>query len=929
MNRFSLVVFLLTLAACSKEITTPSHSTKDTDPVSVTLRIDAEDMTEITRATSETGIGDVNLYLFNTANGGVVHVYSTSAICNFECPAGRYALYVIANLHRDPGVLPLAQVKALKAPYNDAYADLPMTGTAQIEIPASRNGAAVKLPPVVVRRNVAKIAYNITVDPVASNIKLHSVRICSVPSNYSLFDGSATAYDNGTITCIPATSAASYSRIIYVPENLRGTVSSITTEREKDAQHAPKNATYLLIRATRGSSVLDYRVYLGENNTTDFNVRRNSRQTLDIVIKGVKQVDTRYNSYIVNVNDDMDNLALDKYCIPRATLPWTITVKIDRTRDDGLQFRGAFQLLEGSAQNLTINNTRGGFYGFTPLIGTTKLDAKYAPDVITQAAPYLKYRVSVADEYGFSQDIDIERLCVNNISVQYANGTITAAGAVFMTEYGPLFRALCYEKGCTLTAKPATGYVFDGWYADEHLTQRISTSPTYKHVPKTTYDRLYANFEKERGNVTIYTDPQIVGFTSDKGATFDGDLEAYIVPYGSTCTFTANYRTPLFKGWYDEVGGSGNLLSTATTYSFTATDNRTVAPGFIPATDLSAAGRANCYIARAHNAGYIFNARTQGNGKTTTGLTPQTLNGTTARVLWETGGTRGAVIAAVEHNGGVISLRTGTSYGNALIGLFNASNVCIWSWHIWAVDYDPTATAQTYMGGRVFMDRNLGALTTSTSDVSARGLYYQWGRPVPFIYPQTLTATTRATQIAATGYSYGSYDPLQGCVMTVANALAHPWIYMLGYYPGSDRDEDYSDWLRPRNPNLWGNASSSAYSDTSAKSIYDPCPAGWRVPDRRAFTNAGLTKTSTTTSQCYNLRYSASTATTPYPMSGYFDGMHFVGNGTTAYVWTNAPAQQNNVCLGSSTALGVTSAAVTPEARIQRDYALPVRCVKE
>ena len=70
--------------------------------------------------------------------------------------------------------------------------------------------------------------------------------------------------------------------------------------------------------------------------------------------------------------------------------------------------------------------------------------------------------------------------------------------------------------------------------------------------------------------------------------------------------------------------------------------------------------------------------------------------------------------------------------GNAVIGLFDAAGNCIWSWHIWSVDYDPATMAQTYSSGAVFMDRNIGALTTDCTQPSSRGLYYQWGRKDPF-----------------------------------------------------------------------------------------------------------------------------------------------------------------------------------------------------
>ena len=64
--------------------------------------------------------------------------------------------------------------------------------------------------------------------------------------------------------------------------------------------------------------MLEYRVYLGENNTTDFNVRRNTRYSLDITIEGESEVDTRVQCYTLDVYDDLENsdAALSGYCIP-------------------------------------------------------------------------------------------------------------------------------------------------------------------------------------------------------------------------------------------------------------------------------------------------------------------------------------------------------------------------------------------------------------------------------------------------------------------------------------------------------------------------------------------------------------------------------------------------------------------------------------
>lgn len=50
---------------------------------------------------------------------------------------------------------------------------------------------------------------------------------------------------------------------------------------------------------------MTYDVYLGENNTSNFDVRRNTVQTLDIRIKGNNEVDARIHSFEVKISDDL------------------------------------------------------------------------------------------------------------------------------------------------------------------------------------------------------------------------------------------------------------------------------------------------------------------------------------------------------------------------------------------------------------------------------------------------------------------------------------------------------------------------------------------------------------------------------------------------------------------------------------------------
>ena len=915
----------------------PVDSAASERPVTAELRITTEDMLRLaTRATDEEAIRDINLYLFGRSNGQSLHFYSRSALVRFECLPGEYDLYVAANLGADLGERSAQQLLDCTIGRQEEYATLPMSAVMTVAIAPDKENNTVTLPPLSVRRTVAKIAYNIRVADKVPDLELRSVRLCSVPGRTTLFTPASTPstsekdFTDAPLVELPDAARRSCSGVQYLFENPQGTVSSITDQRDKNADNAPACASYLMIRATRGSRILDYRIYLGENNTTDFNVGRNTSHTLDITISGDNEVDTRVHGYTLSVTDDFESNRIGDYCV----LPFnaSLYVNIERAEREPT-LTGELELLTPTDGTFLVDYEEcDPRYDLSLYYqqGSNYYELVYYPKVITEARARLAYEVRVRDSYGYESRCRFEHTLANTLSILLSDGgTVSVTGALSSqnTDDGTL-RAACYEQGCTLTATADAGYRFAGWYADEGHSELLCATETYSYVPKTHTVSLYSLFVTEK--VHILTDIYTVRFECDAPVEVDQDEESFIVPAGSRCTLRT-MEPALLTGWYDAFDKSRRQLITADkTYSFVATEKRIIAPDYAEGTDLSAAGTANSYIAAAHNAGYRFNSRVQGNGRATTGLTPATLSGTTARVLWESGGTRGGVVAEVEHTGSTICFRTGPNYGNALIGLFDAAGRCIWSWHIWHTNYDPWATAQTCASGYTFMDRNLGALTTSVSDPSLRGLYYQWGRPAPFLHPSSVTSTVPAAFISAAGYEYYVHDPLLdgGSVsMTPARALAEPWAYWSGLYAGDSNDID--DWVTPQNLNLWGNASrSGSYSTSSSKSIYDPCPPGWRVPAPAAFEQASFSRTGTSRNNVYYLRSRTGTSVT-YPMGGYFTGHAFRDNGTRVDVWTNAPAQLNGRCLSTSTAFTVSASTINTAAYQQRDYALPVRCVAE
>lgn len=229
------------------------------------------------------------------------------------------------------------------------------------------------------------------------------------------------------------------------------------------------------------------------------------------------------------------------------------------------------------------------------------------------------------------------------------------------------------------------------------------------------------------------------------------------------------------------------------------------------ATDLSAQ-QANCYVISAAGA-YKFPAL-KGNSEDAAGEVFG------ASIVWETYNnaeevTPNSVIAAVDFENNWIYFKTPETLkaGNALIAAKDAQDKIIWSWHIWI---PATAIESNTYGGiysSALMDRNLGALvaaTTTSVPVESFGLHYEWGRKDPFVGARGIADNNFAKVSGeATSIGYG---------MSLAESIANPVKY--GVYTEAD---SWGNWLTPHDSNHWQN---------SAKTIYDPCPKGYRVPKR-------------------------------------------------------------------------------------------------
>lgn len=247
--------------------------------------------------------------------------------------------------------------------------------------------------------------------------------------------------------------------------------------------------------------------------------------------------------------------------------------------------------------------------------------------------------------------------------------------------------------------------------------------------------------------------------------------------------------------------------------------------------------------------------------------------------------------------------------GNALVCIKDDSNNILWSWHIWVTDYDPDTESETY-NNYTFMDRNLGAVNDTNGSAGALGLLYQWGRKDPFPGANGISSNASKTL-----YSGGSGTTTYALTNTTApstsennleTAIRNPSAF---YYNASSPYDWYCGKSTVQNSTLWG----------MTKTVYDPCPSGWKVPPLTAFSSWS---TSTTSWNSTNLGRSVTGEPSSwYPASGYrkYNTGAWSSVGGYGNCWTGA------IAFG----LNFNNSTVDPSNDSSAANGFSVRCVQE
>ena len=263
--------------------------------------------------------------------------------------------------------------------------------------------------------------------------------------------------------------------------------------------------------------------------------------------------------------------------------------------------------------------------------------------------------------------------------------------------------------------------------------------------------------------------------------------------------------------------------------------------------------------------------------------------------------------------------------GNAVIAVTKGGTV-VWSWHLW-FDHDDVleTVACTNYQNKVykFTKQTLGFAYRkweNTTYDKPRVIKVKVEQEIPnggtkkFAYINITQNPGSNKEISTTLYQFGRKDALPGIDaiadgsftqdggnnMSIQNGIQHPETF----YPYG------SGWFNIPYFNLWSMDNVITYfnDNTVIKTIYDPCPAGFKMPASNAFTGFSKTGNNTSTPSDFNIsgawdygynfnnKLSSPDATVYFSASGgrnRNDGMLFYDIG---FCWSAMPNDPDNGC---------------------------------
>ena len=266
---------------------------------------------------------------------------------------------------------------------------------------------------------------------------------------------------------------------------------------------------------------------------------------------------------------------------------------------------------------------------------------------------------------------------------------------------------------------------------------------------------------------------------------------------------------------------------------------------------------------------------------------------------------------------------------NAVIGVRNGNGSIAWSWHIWLWDHPLEELEIINHEGNSYniLNYNLGSKYDSNSTKHLINWYYQWGRKDPILLPESYNSNRNHVYYGTNSFS------IAPCAASVAESIKNPCTFYK-----SNSNYNYN-WVQLNYYyNFWDATceSTGATEKVIVKTIYDPCPRGFTVPNARVFTGFTSTGDNTDTVGQFNVigsfangwyfkKNENDSSGAFFPASGYREysigGLAYVG--IDGYYWSAGVDSATNVCN-----LNFSSGYVLPINNYTRARAFPLRPVK-
>lgn len=396
----------------------------------------------------------------------------------------------------------------------------------------------------------------------------------------------------------------------------------------------------------------------------------------------------------------------------------------------------------------------------------------------------------------------------------------------------------------TSTRKNGKGTIADAPWTAQFSTDGGATWTDTKPSWLTTFATSGAGGVLKPFNATVAAQKPVVTNPHNKALKDATPKGSAAVPYnlanqtngGAKVENTANCYVVDASGYYSFPMVYGNAIKNGTTntsaYKTTATGTvlNTLFNHFGPITDPYIRNNANCNIKSAE-------------------LVWQDAKDLITDILYVDNGV----------NGGYVSFKVDRStiqQGNAVIAIKRPEGTILWSWHIWVTPVDLSKTTEItnekgkkfyvsplnlgWCGGDIYDYYERSCLVKFTAGGESKIMkvrqlparfqpgyspYYQYGRKDPFQPSDGKTSTIKTwyNKDGVASTAYPTVKDLSSGDDLIKNCILNP-----NTFASSNENKYY---------NLWSINNGSPGTNTPVvKTIYDPCPVGFKIPESDAFT---------------------------------------------------------------------------------------------